>query len=178
MLTPKENIQKALNHQLKKLLAKSRVNASRFTAKASVHENSLYKLFAHKSIPSVYTLYKIAYEWEVSFSWLLGFGKFQKAKLPNLTEQELLQSFSDRLVKLLEENEISQSLLCEFVHSNPCTISGWITQKFFPVTPRIYDVCYVFDVDPNYLLGFTDEPFKVRHEEVYKTEEVEEDETV
>lgn len=67
-----------------------------------------------------------------------------------------MAEFKDILKKLRSENNMSQALLAEELHTGLSTVASWETGQRFPRKHSMEQLADIFNVDISYLYGQTD----------------------
>ena len=69
-----------------------------------------------------------------------------------------MQIFSERLKELRLEYGITQKQLAEKLMTHQAVIAEWERENKTPRTETIIELCKIFDVSTDYLLGLDDQP--------------------
>ncbi len=65
--------------------------------------------------------------------------------------------FRERLIKLRDENRLSQQELADMLDVTRQTVSRWESGKSYPSIPQMARICSTFAIDANEMLGCTTE---------------------
>ena len=74
--------------------------------------------------------------------------------------------FGDRLMQLLEENNISQKEFAEMLHIAPTTLNGYIKNKRQPDFKLVKRIASIMNVSADYLLGLNSDGISLSAEEL------------
>ena len=67
-----------------------------------------------------------------------------------------MKAFSERLLELRKEHNLSQAALAKLLDVSYGVICYWETDKSEPTAPNIVKIAKFFNVSTDYLLGLTD----------------------
>jgi len=85
--------------------------------------------------------------------------------------KEKLNIFTERLIEKMIEKQFNQKKLAEIIGTTQQTISNWIKGNYEPSMENLLKLCFYFNEDPNYMLGFDEikEEHFIKHEALRKS---------
>lgn len=145
-----------IGQRIRKFIEDANLTFKGVSKLTGLHQTSISNCVLGKYELNLNGLDKIAQTLNISPNMLLGYKNksFVRDNTKKVDKSNLSEIFSKKLKYLLSKHSLSYAELSELSGLGNGTVSRWINGQSLPSVSKLYKICNVFDVDPNYFMGY------------------------
>ena len=138
--------------RLQELLDEHNITYQELAKHSGVSRQGLCSWLKHKITPKTQSIIRIAKYFQCPIDFFLGRTDETKIKFNNNPV-----AFSERLISLIKEKNISQYRACMQMHIETAMMSDWTTKGMLPNYDNLLVLVDYFNCSADYLLGLTEQ---------------------